>query len=99
MRPLACDVLAGGTSGSPSLIVSSWKALTPDGLIDAMYSLKPQYQASPSLRWVFHRDAVKQIRKFKDGDGKYIWQPGIAENSADTVLGTQLIMSEYCPNT
>ena len=38
-----------------------------DGLVNALYSLKEGYLRSPSLRWLFHRDAVKQIRLLKDG--------------------------------
>ncbi len=68
-----------------------------DGLIDALYSLKSQY--IPRARWIFHRDAIKQIRKLKDGEGQYIWQAGVAADRPDAILGRPYTMSEYCPNT
>lgn len=72
-------------------------SFTSDGLIDAFYSLKAQYRKKAS--WIFHRDAVKRIRKLKDGDGNYIWQLGVAFNKPDTILGAPYAESEYCPNT
>jgi HK97 family phage major capsid protein len=74
-------------------------AITFDGLINAKYSLKSQYHNSPSLRWIFHRDAVKQLMKIKDTVGKYIWQPSVVAGQPDSILETPVVMSEYCPNT
>jgi HK97 family phage major capsid protein len=74
-------------------------AITADGLINAKYSLKAQYHSSEALRWIFHRDAIKMIRKLKADDGQYIWQPGLATDRPDTILDVPYIMSEYAPNT
>ncbi len=74
-------------------------AITADGLINCKYSLQAQYLRSADLRWIFHRDAVKEIRKLKDGNGQYLWRPGIAGDMADTILDVPFIMSEYAPNT
>jgi HK97 family phage major capsid protein len=74
-------------------------ALTADGLINALYSLKPQYQRSPNTRWLFHRDAVKMIRKLKSNDNQYIWQPGIVAGQPDMLFNIPVIQSEYVPNT
>ena len=73
-------------------------AITGDGLINAKYHLKPQYWAQ--ARWLFHRDAIKQIRKIKSAvDGNYIWQPGIAAGVPDRILDTPFDVSEFAPNT
>lgn len=69
-----------------------------DGLINAKYALKAQYrQMGP--RWLFHRDAVKQISKLKDGEGRYLWLPGIREGESDMLLGHPIDESERSPNT
>ncbi len=83
----ARDVSAGNTA----------TAIQTDGLIEAKFSIKGQYW--PNLRWIFHRDAVKQIRKLKDGQGQYIWQPGIAATLPDRILDLPYHISEYAPNT
>lgn len=72
-------------------------SITADGLINAKFTLKPQYWRN--ARWLFHRDAVKQIRKLKDGDGQYLWQPGLTSTRPDTILDAPYFMSEYAPNT
>jgi len=75
-------------------------AITADGLINAKYALKGAYHKSPNLRWMFHRDAIKQIRKLKTlTDGQYVWQAGLQSGQPDTLLDVPVIMSEYVPNT
>lgn len=69
-----------------------------DGLINCKYSLKAQYrQQTP--RWLFHRDAVKQVSKLKDGEGRYLWLPGLREGEPDMLLGLPIDESERAPNT
>lgn len=68
-----------------------------DGLYEAKYTLKQQYW--PRARWLFHRDAVKQIAKLKDGEGRYIWSESQRVGEPDRLLGLPVYMSEYAPNT
>lgn len=72
-------------------------AVTFDGLKEAKYDLKANYW--PTVRWVFHRDAVKMISKLKDGEGQYIWQPSVVAGDPDRLLSFPVHMSEYAPNT
>lgn len=72
-------------------------AITFDGLINAKYSVKPQYWAKAS--WTFHRDTVKMITKLKDGDGQYLWRPSVRDGEPDRVLGHPMDISEYAPST
>lgn len=81
------DVSTGNTTTS----------ITTDGLINCLYNLKAQYH--PKATWIFHRDAIKMIRKLKDGDGQYIWNPGLQAAQPDIILGRPYKMSEYAPNT
>lgn len=81
------NVSAGNTSS----------AVRADGLINAKYNLKAQYQAR--AEWIFHRDVIKQIRKLKTGEGEYLWRAGIATDRPDTILDRPFHMSEYAPNT
>ena len=71
--------------------------IMPDGLIEAKYTLKQAYWSR--ARWIFHRDALKQIRKMKDGNGQYIWQPGISGGAPDRILELPYTASEFAPNT
>jgi len=84
---IARDVATGNTATS----------MTFDGLIEAKYSIKDQYQKA--CEWIFHRDGVKQIAKIKDGDGQYIWQPSVVAGTPDMLLSKPVNSSEYAPNT
>ncbi len=68
-----------------------------DGLQEAKYTLKAQYW--PRARWLFHRNAVKQIAKLKDGEGRYLWEPSVRSGQPDMILGQPLAVSEYVPAT
>lgn len=90
---------AGISTGQDSSTGNTTTAITADGLIECKYKLESQWLASPALRWIFHRDAVKNIRKLKDGDGQYLWQPGLTADRGDVLLGVPIAVSEYAPNT
>lgn len=70
-----------------------------DGLIEAKYTIKEQYRNAPTVAWLFHRDAIKRIRKLKDGAGDYLWRQGITADKPDTILDLPYYESEYAPNT
>jgi HK97 family phage major capsid protein len=69
----------------------------PDNLHEAKGSLKPQYLAG--ARWIFHRNAVTKIRQLKDGNGQYLWIPGLSGSNPSTILELPYDQSEYAPNT
>ena len=72
-------------------------SITSDGVLSVKYGIKAQYR--PKAKWLFHRDAIKQIAKLKDGAGQYMWRPGLSEDQPDTLSGHGIMESEYAPNT
>jgi HK97 family phage major capsid protein len=75
------DVSTGNTTTS----------VTADGLISAKFKLKANYWGNAT--WIFHRDALAQIRKLKDGNGQYLWSPygyGLNTTGAPGGPGSQL---------
>lgn len=78
---------------------NSTTSIAFDGLKNAKYALKGQYQGDSSLRWIFHRDVVKEIDKLKDGNGQYIWQASVVAGRPDQMLGIPVLQSEYAPST
>ena len=72
-------------------------AIKADTLIDAQQALKAPYRMK--AKWLFHPDAVAAIRKLKDGNGQYLWQPGLSADIPDRILNMPYIMSEFAPNT
>jgi HK97 family phage major capsid protein len=66
-------------------------------LIQVKGSLKPQYQDRGM--WLFHRDAITDLRTRKDNNGQYLWQPGLRAGEPDLILGSPYVQSEFAPNT
>ena len=66
-----------------------------DELIDLVYSLRAPYRKGAVF--VLNDTTVKLLRKLKDGDGQYLWRPGITENAPDTILGHRIVTSEFMP--
>jgi HK97 family phage major capsid protein len=62
-------------------------AFTADELFGLIHSLDPSYRALPSCGFMFHDTALLYIRKFKDANGQYLWQPGMAMGVPDRIAG------------
>lgn len=97
-RPLGIfTASADGVPTSQDTTASATTSWTGDNLIDTQYSLKAQYQARGI--WIMHRLGVRNTRKLKDGNGQYLWQPGLQGGQPDTINGRPYIQSEYAPST
>ena len=66
-----------------------------DVLIDTVYSLKQAYRSGAN--WTMPRAVTKEVRKLKDADGVYLWQPGIAAGQPSTLLGYSIVEFEDMP--
>jgi len=72
-------------------------AIKADNLIEVQSTLKEAYRKK--AKWLFHRDAIKKIRKLKDGNGQYLWTPGLSSREKSQILGDPYVTSDYVPNT
>lgn len=63
-----------------------------DKLIDVQHALKPVYRNGAS--WLMNDATVGVVRKFKDGDGNYIWRPGLLEGAPDTLLSKPVVVDD-----
>lgn len=67
-----------------------------DKLIDLVYTVKAGYRANATF--VFNRATQAVIRKMKDGDGNYLWQPAAKAGDPSTLMGFPVAESEDMPN-
>ena len=74
---------------------ASTSAITADEIIDLFYSLGSPYRKNAV--WVVNDATVKAIRKLKDGNGNYLWQPALTSGTPDTLLGRPVKTSAYVP--
>jgi len=56
-----------------------------DGLVDLIYALRAPYR--DKAVFMVNTNVLADIRKFKDGDGAYIWRPGLEAGQAATLMG------------
>jgi len=64
-------------------------ALTSDGFIDLFYSVPKELRAGAKL--YANRLTQGKMRKLKDGDGNYLWQPSFAAGQPATLAGEDVV--------
>ena len=67
-----------------------------DALLDLVYAPRAAYRAKG--RFVMNRSSVSAIRRFKDADGNYLWQPSLNEGGVSTLLGYPVHEMEDMPD-
>jgi HK97 family phage major capsid protein len=67
-----------------------------DALLSLAYAPKQAYRANGC--WVMNRKTESAVRKFKDGGGNYIWQPGTAAGQPATIFGYPVTEVEDMPD-
>ena len=70
-------------------------ALTFDEVMDLFYSLRAPYRRKAVF--IMNDATVKALRKLKNGNGDYIWQPSVTANTPDTILNRPVYTSSYMP--
>ena len=83
---------AGGQLG---VTAASATAITADEIIDLVYSLKAPYRKNAVF--IMNDATVKAVRKLKDGQGQYLWQPSLTAGTPDTLLNRPVYTSAYAP--
>jgi HK97 family phage major capsid protein len=71
-------------------------AAASDVLVDTVYALKAGYRQN--AHWVMNRGTQAEIRKLKDADGNYLWQPPAIAGQQAMLLGFPLVEAEDMPD-
>jgi HK97 family phage major capsid protein len=74
------------TAASAGPAAGAAAAITFDDLIELEHSVDPAYRADPSCRFMMRDTTLKTLRKLKDLEGNYIWQPSDARSGAPATL-------------
>lgn len=82
------DGIATVNSGNASL-------LEPDGIFDLVYGLQSQYRGNAVL--VGATATHKAVRKFKDGESRYLWENSLKVGEPARLLGYPFYESESMP--
>lgn len=97
-------IVSGDGSGKPTgltagasagVTAAGAAAITSDEVIDMYHALGRPYRGG--ARWVMKDSTVKLVRKLKDADNQYLWQPGLQAGQPDMLLGRELVTSDGMP--
>lgn len=101
---LSYSIVANGSSGwgsigyTPSGNASNFASSNPsDALVTLQHSLKRQYR--PGAVWLMNDATLGAIRRFKDGQGIYLWAPsGLMEGASGQLLGASVQTDDFMPD-
>jgi len=91
-QPTGVFTASGGTVG---VTATSPTAITVDNLIDLIYALKSPYRRN--AKFLMRDITVSSLRKLKDNNGQYLWQPSVQAGEPDRLLGYPIYTSPYVP--
>ena len=86
--------IAAASGGAPQGVEVTGN-ITADDLISLVYSLKAPYRGK--AKFLMNDATVSLIRKLKDANGAYMWQPSMTAGQPDRLLGYELYTSPKVP--
>mgnify|MGYP001369220511 FL=1 len=92
-KPVGIFNATGGAQ--TGITTASATEIKADEIIDLFYSLKASYRKNAV--WIVNDSTIKAIRKLKDANGNYLWQPALTSGTPDTLLGRPVYTSSYVP--
>lgn len=90
-KPLGLFAETGG--GTVAATLSA--ALKSDDMLNLVYALKRPYRKTASF--ILNDQTLAVLRKLKDNNGAYIWQPSYQTGEPDRLLGYAVHTSAYAP--
>ena len=64
---------------------------TADNLIDLYYSVIEEYRNDPTCSWLLRDASVATMRKLKDDNNQYLWNPATEAGKPDSFLGKPVV--------
>lgn len=88
-------ILSATGGAQVGVTAASATTIKVDEILDLFYSLKSPYRNKAVF--VMNDATIKAIRKLKDGQGQYIWQPSLQAGTPDTIMNRPVYTSSYVP--
>lgn len=92
-KPLGIFAEEGG--GQIGVTAASATDITTDEIINLVYALKRPYRKK--AKFIMNDATIAVIRKLKDENGQYLWQPSLQVGEPDRLLGYEVMTSAYVP--
>lgn len=82
-------------TGGGQLAGTAGAAVKADDVIDLVYALKRPYRKNATF--IMNDKTIASLRKLKDNNGAYLWQPSCHMGEPDRILGYPIYTSAYAP--
>lgn len=86
------NVTSALDAATANTLTTAGQAVTADELFDVYHSIVSGYRSNAT--WIMNDATIAAVRKLKDSDGQYIWQPGIAAGRPDSILGRPVVADD-----
>ena len=83
------------TLASPSVLTENASTISFDDVYKLFYALRAPYRQK--AKFLCNETALLQLMLLKDGNGRYLWKPGLEIGKPDTILGHEIYTSTYMP--
>ena len=83
-------------AGDSTIVTAGLGVVTADELLELKHSVNSAYRKG--AQFMFSDDSFLQISKLKDGDGQYIWAPGLARGTRDTIHQSPFAINDDMPS-
>ncbi len=81
--------------GEIAITTAKADEIKADEIIDLVYALKRPYRRKASF--IINDATLASIRKLKDGNGVYMWQPALTAGEPDRMFGYPIHTSAFAP--
>lgn len=87
--------LLASTGGAQTAVTTAGASITADEVLDLVYALKRPYRKGASF--ITNDQTLAVLRKLKDNNGAYLWQPSYQAGEPDRLFGYAIHTSPYFP--
>ncbi len=92
-KPLGLFHKNGGAKAGVTTAAAS--AISSDDILNLIYALGRPYRQK--AKFIMNDQTIAELRKLKDNNGAYLWQPALTEGEPDRLMGYEVLTSSYAP--
>ena len=81
--------------GGQYSLTTSGTSISADDIISLVYTLKRPYRKSAAF--ITNDKTLASLRKLKDNNGAYLWQPSLTAGEPDRLFGYAVYTSQFAP--
>ncbi len=86
------------TGAAAGITAAAAAAITTDELLNLKSSVKAKYWRQPKAGYLMSPSTMMAVRKLKNSNGQYLWQPSLTVGAPDSFDGNAVYVSDQMPS-